>query len=153
MTTQPELIPGASAEAKSGAAVRVQPLVRCAVALSIRQPWAWLIIHAGKDIENRSWPTHRRGRVLVHASKGMTRAEYEAAYDFVRCDVDSKIAMPTFESLQRGGVIGEVEIADCVTCSKSPWFCGPYGFVLKNPKPLPFHPFKGALGFFVCDYV
>lgn len=138
---------------ESGAAVDLQRSVRRAVALSIRQPWAWLIIHAGKDIENRNWPTHRRGRVLVHASKGMTRAEYEEAYDFVMCEVDNKIAMPTFESLQRGGVIGEVEIVDCVTDSKSPWFCGQYGFVLQNPKPLPFHPFKGALGFFVSEHV
>lgn len=143
--TTPELL--------TPAPVVLHPVVRRAVALSIRQPWAWLIIHAGKDIENRNWPTHRRGRVLVHASKGMTRAEYEEAYDFVMCEVDSKIAMPTFESLKRGGVIGEVEIVDCVTDSKSPWFCGQYGFVLKNPKPLPFHPFKGALGFFVSEHV
>lgn len=27
------------------------------VALSIRQPWAWAILHAGKDIENRDWHT------------------------------------------------------------------------------------------------
>src|SRR3990167_9411398 len=50
-------------------------------ALSIRQPWAWLILHAGKDIENRGWPTSFRGRFLIHASKGMTRAEYELADD------------------------------------------------------------------------
>ena len=42
-------------------------------ALSIRQPWAHLILHGGKDIENRDWRTSVRGRVLVHASKGMTR--------------------------------------------------------------------------------
>jgi hypothetical protein len=46
-------------------------------ALSIRQPWAWLILHAGKDIENRDWPTRFRGRFLIHAAKGMTRDEYE----------------------------------------------------------------------------
>ena len=50
-------------------------------ALSIRQPWAWLILNAGKDIENRSWYTSVRGRVLIHASKGMTLAEYEDAID------------------------------------------------------------------------
>jgi hypothetical protein len=47
------------------------------IALSIRQPWAWLILHAGKDIENRDWPTKYRGPFLIHASKGMTRDEYE----------------------------------------------------------------------------
>ncbi|WP_229215634.1 ASCH domain-containing protein [Duganella sp. CY15W] len=39
-------------------------------ALSIRQPWAWLIVNGYKDIENRSWSTNVRGKVLVHASKG-----------------------------------------------------------------------------------
>ena len=44
-------------------------------ALSIRQPWAWLIVHGRKDIENRSWRTKFRGRFLVHAAQGMTRRE------------------------------------------------------------------------------
>lgn len=48
-------------------------------ALSIRQPWAWLIVNGHKDIENRSWPTRFRGKFLVHASNGMTRSEYEEA--------------------------------------------------------------------------
>lgn len=30
--------------------------------LSIRQPWAWLIVNGYKDIENRTWPTHFRGK-------------------------------------------------------------------------------------------
>ena len=51
-------------------------------ALSIRQPWAWMILYAGKDIENREWPTRFRGRVLIHASKGMTHDEWEDAWEF-----------------------------------------------------------------------
>lgn len=39
-------------------------------ALSILQPWPWLILHAWKDIENRTWPTRFRGRFLIHAGKG-----------------------------------------------------------------------------------
>jgi ASCH domain len=38
-------------------------------ALSIQQPWAWAIAAAGKDIENRTWPTSYRGRLAIHASK------------------------------------------------------------------------------------
>ena len=125
------------------------------IALSIRQPWAHLIIHAGKDIENRSWHTNFRGRVLVHAGKAMTRDEYEVAYDFVMTSVDCKILMPSIEWLkasQQGGVVGSVEIVDCVASSDSRWFMGRYGFVLRDPKPLPLHPCKGQLGFFQCDY-
>ena len=118
--------------------------------LSVRQPWAWLIIHAGKDIENRTWPTRFRGRVLIHASKGMTRREYDEAMNWVV--LNSRLPLnfhePQFDELQRGGIIGEVEIVDCVTESKSPWFMGEYGFVLRNARALEFEPCKGALGFF-----
>lgn len=117
-------------------------------AISIRQPWAWLIINAGKDIENRCWPTKLRGRVLVHAAKGMTRDEYADVEDFLATHPGSGIQLPPASALERGGIIGSVEIADCVTESKSPWFFGPYGFVLRNPKPMPFSPLRGQLGFF-----
>ena len=50
-------------------------------ALSIRQPWAWLIVNGHKDIENRQWRTHFRGKIYVHAAKGMTRGDYLA------CDI------------------------------------------------------------------
>lgn len=125
-----------------------------AIAISIRQPWAWLIIHAGKDIENRNWPTRFRGRVAIHASKGMTKADYEACVLFCsgiaweEHDFGKDFKFPAFDELERGGLVGEAEIVDCVTASPSPWFCGEYGFVLRNAKPLPFVQVKGSLGFF-----
>lgn len=122
-------------------------------ALSIRQPWAWCIINAGKDIENRDWPTRYRGAVAIHAAKGMTRDEYEdcldACHGISLCSpFPSGLAMPAFEDLQRGGIVGVAEIVDCVSASRSPWFFGRYGFVLRNVAPVPFIPVKGALGFF-----
>lgn len=128
-------------------------------ALSIRQPWAWLILNAGKDIENRNWPTHVRGRILIHAGKSMTRAEYEGALDTMnyveRRDRSAilRTTLPPFEQLQRGGFVGSVEIVDCVAESASPWFFGDFGFVLRAPSPLPFVPFRGQLGFFEVDEV
>lgn len=119
------------------------------IALSIRQPWAWLILWAGKDIENRNWPTRVRGRVLVHAAKGMTRDEYAAGEDPLWASGGPITrALPPFDQLERGGIVGSVEIVDCVATSSSPWFCGRFGFVLRDPKPLPFVPWKGQLGFF-----
>lgn len=58
------------------------------LALSVRQPWAWAIIYAGKDIENRSWQAVNhglkiRGEICIHAAKGMTQAEYDSASDFM----------------------------------------------------------------------
>ena len=122
-------------------------------ALSIRQPWAWLILHAGKDIENRDWPTRYRGPILIHASKGMTRSEYDdaeaTAYGTLRLlGPTSDFPLPKFNDIERGGIIGQVDLVDCVQDSTSPWFFGKYGFVLRNPKPLPFTPLKGQLGFF-----
>ncbi len=130
--------------------------------LSIRQPWAWLIIRpdltgvqrgaaiaAGeiKDIENRNWATRVRGRILVHAAKGMTRDEYEAAVNFalVHCGVQM---VPPAEALPRGGIVGAVDIVDCIEQSSSRWFVGTYGFHLANPAPLPFVQLRGQLGFF-----
>lgn len=119
------------------------------LALSIRQPWAWLVIHGGKDIENRTWPTKIRGRVLIHASKGLTVPEWEDAHEFVAVFNDELAqSMPRVSRLERGGIIGEAEIVDCVQDFESEWFSGPYGFVIRNPKPLPFRPCRGALGFF-----
>ncbi len=119
-------------------------------ALSIRQPWAWLIIHGGKDIENRSWHTKMRGRFLVHAAKGMTKAEYLEALEVVvrATDAETLRSLPMMEDLQRGGIIGSVELVDSVDTSDSPWYMGQKGFVLRDPQALPFTALKGRLNFF-----
>lgn len=119
-------------------------------AISIRQPWATLIMKAGKDIENRCWPTTVRGRVLIHAAKVCTRDELEDAIDFAEdaCGIRYSADLKT---IPRGGIIGSVEIVDCVTRSNSRWFVGKYGFVLRNPRPMTFIPMRGQLGFFDVD--
>lgn len=121
-------------------------------ALSIRQPWAWMILNAGKDIENRDWPTSVRGRILIHASKRMTEDEY---YKAAETAIEARsgrgyppCTLPPRTQLERGGIVGSVELVDCVGQWPSPWFFGDFGFVLRDPKPLPFVPFKGKLGFF-----
>jgi len=107
--------------------------------LSIRQPWANAIMFLGKDIENRTWPTHFRGDCLIHAGRLIDR---DGDY-FIR-----KLTGRGSGEVRTGGIIGIVEIVDCVTDSPSRWFFGEYGFVLRNPRPLPFIPYKGSLGFF-----
>ena len=124
------------------------PKIPC---LSIRQPWAWMILRGGKDIENRNWPTRVRGRVLIHASKAMTRGEWGDAWMFAHGSSALQMADAAglaFDNIQRGGIVGSVEIADCVDGSDSRWFVGRYGFVLRDPRPIPFVPYRGALGFF-----
>ncbi len=116
-------------------------------AITLRQPWAWAIINAGKDIENRDWKTHFRGRVAIHAAVGMTRGEYDRTCDYIR-GVNREIRIPAYEDLERGAIIGTAEIIDCVQESDSPWFMGEYGFVLARPRRLPEPiPCKGMLSF------
>lgn len=124
------------------------------ITLSIRQPWAYLIVHAGKDVENREWPTRFRGRILIHAGKAMTRGDYQACCIFCSGLPDGAMPkdfrFPSFEELrsQCGGIVGEMNIVDCVQQSESPWFNGPFGFVIDGAKEREFFPCKGMLGFF-----
>lgn len=120
------------------------------IALSVRQPWAFAIIHAGKDVENRSWQAvnhglKRRGRIAIHAAKGMTRDEYESAAAFMD---RIGVTCPPPAELPRGCIIGSVEVVDVVKESPSRWFFGPRGLVLRDPQPCPPIPAVGALGYF-----
>lgn len=117
--------------------------------LSVRQPWAWLIVNGWKNIENREWPTRVRGRILIHAGKTMTRGDYDACRLFVLGFSPSVFELiPRMGDLDRGGIVGETTILDCVRSHSSEWFVGSWGFVLDESYPLPFVPCPGRLGFF-----
>ncbi|HBP1341823.1 ASCH domain-containing protein [Pseudomonas aeruginosa] len=118
-------------------------------ALSVRQPWAWLIVHRHKPIENRSWKTGYRGDLLIHASQGMTKDEYAEALSL--CN-KLGVELPEFSALERGGVVGRVTVTGCVDESDSPWFSGKYGWEMSEATPLPFMPCKGRLSLFDIDY-
>ncbi len=119
-------------------------------AISIMQPWAALIVGGHKDIENRTWSTAYRGRVLIHAGK---RQDLDALADIAsgRHPVTGEPFAVDYENMDKGGIVGEAEIVDCVSRSDSPWFVGPFGFVIRNARPLPFRPLRGQLGFFRVD--
>ncbi|MDP3579105.1 ASCH domain-containing protein [Methyloversatilis sp.] len=118
------------------------------IALSIRQPWAWLIVAGHKDIENRDWPTTFRGDCLIHASKSATRADVEQIRDSLIAEFGTDFGLPSFDDLPKGGLCGIVTITGCVTASSSQWFVGEHGFLLERPRPIPFQPYKGRLQFF-----
>ncbi len=95
--------------------------------LSVRQPWAFAIAHLGKDRENRSWQytTKYRGPLLIQASCGCTRNEYNNAIAFMysrgilRTGEESaanfaKPMAPKFETLQMGGIVARAHLADIV---------------------------------------
>jgi len=112
-------------------------------ALSIMQPWAWLIVNGHKDIENRTWGTRYRGELYIHASKKFD----EDGYILVK-KLFPHIQMPEKKEFKKGGIVGTSYLVDCVTDDKSEWFSGEFGFVLVDSKPCEFKPCKGALGFF-----
>lgn len=113
-------------------------------ALSILQPWAWLIANGHKDIENRVWRTNFRGAFLIHAGKRWGREQRDDLAQVRAAFPD--IALPA--SFDLGGIIGSARIADCVEDYPSPWFNGPFGFVVADAAPLPFQPCRGMLSFF-----
>jgi hypothetical protein len=115
-------------------------------ALSIQQPWAWLIVHGYKDIENRKRKTNIRGEIKIHAGKTFDRDGYE----YVKRAFPN-IEMPKPEEFSKGGIVGRAKIVDCVNDSDSPWFFGPIGFVISEAKPEFFVPYRGQLGFFTVN--
>ena len=118
-------------------------------ALSIRQPWAWLIVNGHKDIENRDWPTSFRGQLLVHAGQTMARRYYDEVVADLSADGLWPADGPAFEALERGGFVGWTRVVDCRQHHTSPWKQdGSHGFVLRDSRPMPFVPWKGRLGFF-----
>ena len=119
--------------------------------LSIRQPWAWLIVNGYKNVENRTWSTQRRGPLLIHASQAMSQDEYDACRRFIASDARIEHvldALPPAADLERGGLIGHAQFLACVKAHESPWFTGPFGLVLANTSRLPFVPLQGRLGLF-----
>lgn len=107
-------------------------------AITVRNPWAWAIVHGTKRIENRSWTTAYRGPLAIHA--GMANWS-DDDHEFVRHLCPS---LP--DDLYGGAIIGTVDLVDVVTASRSPWFSGPFGWVLANPRPCEPYAVGGKLG-------
>jgi hypothetical protein len=114
-------------------------------AISIRQPWAWLIVHGHKDIENRTWRTKHRGPILIHASKTVDWEAVELVREIL---AEEGIDFPDDDALETGGIVGQAKILDCVSESDSEWFDGPYGFVIGPAEPMLFIPCQGRPGVF-----
>jgi hypothetical protein len=139
-----------------------------ACALSVLPVWAWLILHAGKDFENRNWkagyPSRRTVaahcplRIYVHAGQKQPKAEYQLAWGFVEHVINpgrvqeglAPTQLPSIEQLPKGGLVGSVTVVQWMDSSDSPWATGP-GLLLADPEPRPFVPCAGALGFFLPE--
>jgi predicted transcriptional regulator len=117
-------------------------------ALSLKQPFAELILQGKKKIELRKWNTKFRGEFLIHASKNPDR---EAMQRF------------GFKELPCGFIVGKANLVDVKEykdeeehkkdkekhLASSNW--GKYGFIIENPERIEKIPTKGKLGFWEFD--
>lgn len=121
-----------------------------ALALSVRQPWAWAIIFGGKVIENRSLGAIKAGKmdcrpICIHAASAMKRDEYEWG---VWRLAKHGVTCPRPDELTYGAIIGRVDVTDIITESDSEWFGGKAGLFLESPVPVEPIPSTGSLGYF-----
>jgi hypothetical protein len=128
-------------------------------ALSIKQPWAALLVRGQKSIEVRSWPTARRGRILIHAAR--IADERPQAWAHVNAELEP-IAR------QLGGIVGFAELTGCVPyrsveafaadrghhLNEAAWFAPPvlYGFRFDSPQVVSFSRYPGWMRFFPVDW-
>lgn len=97
-------------------------------ALTIKQPYASLIVDGIKDIENRTWKTNYRGRILIHAGKDNLIKNLKYGDD-ITCLNNKQLEYITNnkhndiinKELITGAIIGSVEIIDCVINHPSIW--------------------------------
>jgi ASCH domain len=125
------------------------------VALSVKQPWAALLVAGLKTVEVRTWSTRRRGRLLIHAGKTADN----------RPEGWALINTPELVELAqlRGGIIGVVNLIGCVSYptakafaaateahrNEPEWFRsgGLHGFVFQDAHPIAYHPYSGKTMF------
>ena len=129
------------------------------LAISVRQPWAALLVAGVKTVEVRTWPTRTRGPVLIHAAKTADP----------RPEGWALVSTPELQSLAalRGGIIGTAELTACIRYRTAEafaeaaeshrnapeWFrpAGLYGFVFQRPRPMEYHACPGRTLFFTVE--
>jgi uncharacterized metal-binding protein len=114
--------------------------------LTLDPCWAWAVMFGGKDVENRSWATSYRGRILIHASAKETTGGLLAAD---RAEMARSCGRPLSKipaAFRCRAILGSVEVVDCVQNARSPWAePGCVNWVLRGPEPLS-EPISGVRG-------
>ncbi len=119
-------------------------------AISVRQPWAELIVSGKKKIEIRSWKTNYRGYLLIHASKVVDKE----ALKFFK--MENKL-------LAKGAIVGIAYLRDIKLYRNFEDFLNDkelhlsirykrsfpvFGFVLEHVKRIMPIKYRGRLGLF-----
>ena len=132
-------------------------------ALSVRQPWAGLLVAGIKTIELRRWAAHHRGWTLIHAAQ--LTADDAEGWRHVGAAATHYPRLWELCTL-RGGIIGMAELVDCFRYTHEEQFVadrsrhlqppeafrpGLYGFLFRQPRPLPYYACKGQTFFFSVE--
>jgi hypothetical protein len=132
--------------------------------LTVKNPWAFLIINCGKDIENRTRKTNYRGRIAIHASLKSDKGAYQLRWS-------NPAVSKIFDAIRErraeieklnGRIIGTVEIYNCTSPGftgeyhPSPWgeMSAEWHYWLKEPVALP-DPIaaRGMLGLWEYEWL
>lgn len=124
-------------------------------ALSLKQPWATLLVHGLKTIEIRRWRTSYRGSLLIHAAR--IDDPCPEAWRHVPPHLLDAVRL-------KGGVVGIADLTECrfyrnltefvadasLHLNEPEWFDpkGLYGFCFERPRPLPYRQVPGYVRIF-----
>ncbi len=108
-------------------------------ALTLQRPWATLIVHGSKPLENRHWfPMGMIGQTIaIHAGKTFDENGWLAAQDIMRGLGEDPLSPTLWGHIKvEMAIVGTARIAGYTKVSDSPWFFGPIGWVLDERRPL-----------------
>jgi len=120
-------------------------------AISIKQPWAELIVSGRKTLEIRKWKTNFRGEFFIHASK-IPNKDAMRRFGFV--------SLPTGCIVGKSKIIGVKEYNSLEEFNKDEnkhlakgyeWNGKLYGFIVEDVERIKEIPLKGQLNFFDVD--
>jgi len=132
-------------------------------AITIKQPYAYMICAGIKPIENRTWKTNFRGRVLIHTSAKPNTYPLDMVFTQLQLDEMLKHNTENYwcghkefgAKYYDSAIIGSVEIVDCVQNHPSIWAeKDVWHWVLANPVLFtkPIENIKGKLSFWESGY-
>jgi hypothetical protein len=131
-----------TAEAAAADHAKIVPDFR--TCLSVKQPWAWLLTHGYKDVENRTWTVGYRGELWIHAGKAVDATAYESLVKAF-----PNIPLPPLADLPRMGLVGTVQLVKIVADSTSVWAMkGCNHWLVEHGTETTFEPMPGRQGLF-----
>ena len=116
--------------------------------LSLRQPWAELILQGRKTIETRTWNTNFRGRFIIHAAQSINK-EWCERFGIQNPVTGALVGSAELVSVKEYNSLAQWTVDDEKHCFPlKVWTKKRYGFVLKNVQRMKPIPWKGKLNFF-----